>query len=318
MKSLQILSSHFNFGLLVLWLLNDTFLKSEYPGLVTGKISDIIGVFLSPFIVTAIIHRFWKIEESFLLWGSIIFIAVLFFGINIDQSWNDSFYSFLSFGFSTSGVADPSDLFCLLLLPFTYFRFHSFSASIPMKSKTKIYTLFFSIFVFINTSPLPSGRSNLMDYIFLLNTTYDTLILESPIDSKTVANLESFSFRFISLQNQSKPLSFDSLEIPKECKDVNEVPIKTDSPALNYSPSSRTPSMLFMNYVIEIYKDTKLSEKILSEKCNTQKCELDLTTLPPSEYFWIVQLEYTFIRECKRYSYLLAPNPKPGIFVRSL
>ncbi|MCZ8343772.1 MAG: hypothetical protein O9301_12110, partial [Leptospira sp.] len=196
MKSLEILSSHFNIVFLVLWLLNDLFLKSEYPGLVTGKVSDIIGVYLSPFIITAVVSRLFKAKETNIFWFSIGFIAVLFFGINIDQSWNDFLYSLMSFGFGQSGVADLSDLFCLVLLPLTCVRYFSKSNSEKSANRGGIKILILSVFVFINTSPLPSGRSNFSEYIFLLNSASDTILLESPIDSKSVANLESFTFRF--------------------------------------------------------------------------------------------------------------------------
>ncbi|EOQ95937.1 hypothetical protein LEP1GSC195_1855 [Leptospira wolbachii serovar Codice str. CDC] len=48
----------YSFSSSILWILNDSVLKIWCPGLVTGKISDVIGLLLTPLILTGIISLF--------------------------------------------------------------------------------------------------------------------------------------------------------------------------------------------------------------------------------------------------------------------
>lgn len=97
---------------LLLLLLNDLWLKYEFPGLLTGKLSDFAGLFafafffsgflpkyrLSIHIITALGFVFWKStwSEPALLW--------------IQQYIDPQFYR----------VQDNTDLFALLVLPLSY------------------------------------------------------------------------------------------------------------------------------------------------------------------------------------------------------
>lgn len=314
MKSLHILSSNLNIILLTIWFLNDVFLKTAFPGFITGKLSDLIGIYLSPFLLTAFFSLFLKVKEGVLFVISSILILSLFSFLNISQNWNDLFYSSLSLGTNAKGMADVTDLYCLAIFPLSVLKFY----------KTEIFTkhsffergvLFFSILVFINTSPIPTGRSDLGDYLLLTTFAKDIIILETPVEKKSVESSELFTFRFISKENLNSPLSLETLEIPAECEDVNEEPILREYPA-NGSSNSSLPSMLFMNYKIRVFQDKDVSNFVFEKTCETQSCLVDLTSIPAGEFYWNVTLRYTFIEECKRYRFEETPYQILGEFLR--
>ncbi|MBR9859418.1 T9SS type A sorting domain-containing protein [bacterium] len=97
---------------LVLLFINDFFLKSAFPGVLTGKLSDFAGLFIFPlflfyiigkrkkeiFILTAVTFAFWKspLSQGFI------------------EAWN-------SLGILSIGrVIDFTDLIALSILPFAY------------------------------------------------------------------------------------------------------------------------------------------------------------------------------------------------------
>lgn len=104
----------FLFGLSLL-LLNDFYLKYEYSNFLTGKLSDFVGLFIFPFfisifipkpkiiyILTAVSFTFWKLEYS--------------------QPLIDLLCRLTNLGFHRT--VDPTDLFALCILPFSYFYYN--------------------------------------------------------------------------------------------------------------------------------------------------------------------------------------------------
>ncbi len=307
-RSIQILSTRMNIFLLFLWLLNDTVLKFVFPGFVTGKLSDLIGVYLSPFILTAIIRVFFnQIDEKSVLIFSIIITFVTFFMINFSQFLNDTIYNMVEIGFKNKGVADLTDLPCLLILRFTYHQFSHSKIRSKQRDASRL-VLLFSFVVFIN-SPAerdPQGRNDLLTYILVLGLSTDTIYLESPKASQIVSEYEIFRFRFVGRNNESSPASLTSLSLPSTCTDQNPIPIETNYPLSDNTSDS--PTMKFEEFLVQIANDKSLSNVVISKACIDQTCALDLTKLSRGEYFWGVSLRYSYILNCKLYKYTKLPN----------
>jgi hypothetical protein len=115
MKKLHIefiASKMFIIGLIVL-IINDNILKYIFPGFITGKLSDLSGLFIFPiffsifwyknrkvvYILTALLFTFWKSSLS----QPIINFCNNYFLINVSRT------------------VDYSDLFTMLILPFSYY-----------------------------------------------------------------------------------------------------------------------------------------------------------------------------------------------------
>ena len=101
----------FIIGLLIL-IINDLVLKYSYPGFLTGKLSDISGLFIFPIFFAS----FWfKQRRLIYCLTGLIFI---FWKLPISQGFIDSWNSFGLLRISR--VVDYSDLFTLMVLPISY------------------------------------------------------------------------------------------------------------------------------------------------------------------------------------------------------
>lgn len=103
---------------LSLLVLNDAVLKTMFPGLITGKLSDFAGIFAfayfcSSFVpkLTAVIHITTAL--GFVFWKSLAAEPLINF-------WNSAT------GFEIGRVVDPSDLVALIVLPLSYKQATSF------------------------------------------------------------------------------------------------------------------------------------------------------------------------------------------------
>lgn len=106
-----LLSPGFLAGLLLL-LANDFFFKDYFHNALTGKLSDIAGLFIFPLFISAILrsqskHIFYGVALFFVYWKSPLSDPLL------------NALSFLS-GLNFERVVDYTDLFCLPVLGFSY------------------------------------------------------------------------------------------------------------------------------------------------------------------------------------------------------
>jgi len=314
MKSLKILNLNSHILLLGIWFMNDLFFKKYFPGIVTGKISDLIGIYLSPFILTAFIGTiFSKINENITFIANSLLVFCVFLVINISQRWNDTIYSLLEFGFKNKGTADVSDLVCLLALLPSYLNFTNYRDRLGFASDKRII-LILSFIVFINTPAEPTESSNLINVIFLLSSPADAIYIEAPNNQFNITNNEEFKFRFVGKKNESSPPSIASLTVPTECTTINEIPTETNIPMTQYNNSNIVPAMLFKNYLILISKDIKFKSIALQNTCDSFNCHIDLSKLENDTYYWKVLTQFTYIRECILYLYKDEPQQTPGIF----
>jgi len=111
----------------ILLILNDHILKYEYPGFVTGKLSDIAGVFL----VTLLLRTLFK-KQVYL---SSLFIILLF--VYWKSPYSEGLLIFLNENIPLNFVRtiDYTDLFALLVIPFSHYVYR-FRSHFELKKKT--------------------------------------------------------------------------------------------------------------------------------------------------------------------------------------
>lgn len=151
---------------LILLLLNDFVLKSQFHNFMTGKISDFAGLFVFSLFFIAFLPK----RKSIIL----ISIAVLF------SFWKSSFSESLinywnSFEFLTVWrVVDYTDLFALLVLPIAYFYSNycckKYEIKLPLKEFATSFVIVVSLFAFIATSEADERSISIgQNYVFRLS-----------------------------------------------------------------------------------------------------------------------------------------------------
>ncbi|WP_156895957.1 hypothetical protein [Leptospira broomii] len=176
-RNLYFLSRPLSIFLLLTWIVNDSWGKGVYPGVVTGKLSDVSGLVITPLFVGYLFlfgFSIWnrksydsidKSLEFYCLLFSILLTDILFIFINWKQSWNDFFYRNLLF--SPPGMADRTDIVCIpiswLLISFYYLgcirKFKTLRLGRALTLKAHSYqrvkfssVLLLCIFALLNTS----------------------------------------------------------------------------------------------------------------------------------------------------------------------
>lgn len=195
-----ILNEYFLFGLLLL-ILNDGFLKWEFGNFLTGKLSDLAGLFIFPMFITFLAPRLRKYSSTI--------VAILFI------FWKSSLSSHLIEGFNSispfkvNRVIDFTDLCCLVILPMTHYlinrkySIHEFHRESEFMLKvSRVVVLIIAFVAFTSTSiqrriEIPEG-SIYIDKTFLLNMSndevlnkirkldYDTLVMYHLNNSDTI------------------------------------------------------------------------------------------------------------------------------------
>jgi len=158
-NSAKFLSSPISFGLISLWILNDHLGKPLLHNELTGKISDITGLIVFPFLLTTIsvVVSYGTLNERILFLFANLSIVILFSIINWNQDWNNGIYS--NFFGNQNGTADKTDLLCIpFCLSFNFYFYRKYSAKENTISTTKkilhVIAIILSTVAFINTSAL--------------------------------------------------------------------------------------------------------------------------------------------------------------------
>lgn len=141
----QILSIGFITSILLL-LINDFYLKANFPGIITGKLSDFMGLFAFPFFFSVLIPDKKK-------W--IYAITVLIFMI-----WKlpvaDNFISFWNqfMPYSINRVVDFTDYIALFILPISYFYKpeKNLLLNVHFKKTATFFIAFIAVFSFLATA----------------------------------------------------------------------------------------------------------------------------------------------------------------------
>ncbi|MCJ8164487.1 hypothetical protein MKJ04_06485 [Pontibacter sp. E15-1] len=129
---------------LVTLLLNDFYLKYSFSNELTGKLSDVAGLFIFPYFFSSVKPQYRKI----------IYWATAFAFIGWKSSFSQSLIDFgNSIGIGFHRTIDYSDLFTLLILPLSYRYFTSISyQSFSFKSPVVAILAIASLFSFTATT----------------------------------------------------------------------------------------------------------------------------------------------------------------------
>lgn len=142
----------------VLLALNDALLKSWWPGWVTGKLSDVVGLFLVGAVLARVRWSGWILALAFALWKSPLVLPVLAW-------WN------ASVPFSLARTPDYSDLLALAVIPLAV-RYGARPLDRRGAAVPRIGALILACFAIAATSRLPTLEANLS-----LNGSADSLSL---------------------------------------------------------------------------------------------------------------------------------------------
>ena len=140
-----LLSLPFIFSVFLL-LINDHILKYQYPGVITGKLSDFAGLFAFPLFFSALIPKQMK--------------RIYFFSVGLFVFWSTGLSQSLIHQLNNLGVMvgrtiDYSDLIALTILPLSFFYFKSYKKPVSNSDNFKwqtITVLIVSLFAFCATT----------------------------------------------------------------------------------------------------------------------------------------------------------------------
>lgn len=157
-----LLNQGFIAGLIIL-LTNDFILKSVFPGFITGKLSDIAGLFIFPIFLFSLGFNHLKgvyyiTAAGFVWWKSV---------------WSTSFILFINglSAYQIQRVVDYSDLLAILILPVSYQYLVRIKDNKPVFNPTWVVML--TLFGLYSTSMAPKKISYKKTYSFQYS--YDTL-----------------------------------------------------------------------------------------------------------------------------------------------
>lgn len=104
---------------LLLLLINDHYIKLNFPGFLSGKISDFTGLFIFPIFLFVVFRKYFNSNRS--IWVITIMTGFLFIAIKINSIFEIILKCFSKFNLPKPNiVADYTDLIALLVLPFSY------------------------------------------------------------------------------------------------------------------------------------------------------------------------------------------------------
>jgi len=189
-----ILNSIFITGILVLFL-NDHIFKFEFPGMLTGKLSDACGIVILPLLLTYIVpkvkeHSVWITMVLFTYWKSPYSQVVL-----------DLYNQYVPIGISR--VIDYSDLLVFVLLPIPYFLLKNdrYTASISIQKVNPMVIVLPSLLVLAATAPRKGGyvvmsKGNLHCYKCTLTIHQNSDTLLSKLSQNRIVFDSVVPFRF--------------------------------------------------------------------------------------------------------------------------
>lgn len=281
---------------IIIWIVNDIYLKKYFGNILTGKISDIASIFVMPFTFTYIfftLNEYLKIKiipEKYIFYFSLSFISIIFIIINVDQNTNNHFTEFFWGQNCIQGTSDLTDLFCLFSLIPAFLLFHHLE-NYPNYLSIKIIPhlgLILSFFATVNTSGPKPERNDAMNIIYLLDPR-DKITLILPINSQSFVQNEvsNFEWKYVGYDGNNNPIG------NKKTNDNDAIMcLKSEKlSALNNQTSN------FKNYVLEIATDINfLNIKLIT---NTTNSSIPITlNLNPGNYYWRIAILLQNISNC--------------------
>jgi hypothetical protein len=135
-------------------ILNDFVLKGAFPGFVTGKVSDFLGLFAFAVFWAVVLPRWTSVilfatAIAFVVWKSSLSSVLI-------EGWN------AAMPFRIGRVVDDTDLLALFVLPFSAYYLRREWSCLAPKAAHAFAVSAISLFAFAATSrlPLEEGKDN--------------------------------------------------------------------------------------------------------------------------------------------------------------
>jgi hypothetical protein len=190
-----ILNYLFICGVLLLFF-NDHYFKFEFPGMLTGKLSDVCGILIFPLLLT---YLFPKVKEHS-VW--ITMVLFTYWKSPYSQVALDLYNQYVPIG--VSRVIDYSDLLVFVLLPIPYFLLKNdrYTASISIQKVNPMVIVLPSLLVLAATAPRKGGyvvmsKGNLHCYkcTLTIHQNSDTLLSKLGHNGLTFDSVVPFRFK---------------------------------------------------------------------------------------------------------------------------
>ncbi len=144
-------------GALGLVLVNDLYLKTQHPGIISGKLSDVAGFVVFPVVVAALLAVLDRHPRPVTIVGG---IAVWFVGLQLSSTVDSTHEMLMSamLPWAPVNTADPTDL---LALPAAFFGLRVLNAPEPMRvgSRTRSAILGVGLMACLADQPPPSPEN---------------------------------------------------------------------------------------------------------------------------------------------------------------
>ncbi|MFK7933686.1 MAG: hypothetical protein AB8G22_09255 [Saprospiraceae bacterium] len=190
MKKTALLTTPLFLIALTLLLLNDFYLKSTYGNFLTGKLSDVAGLFVFPLFFYAFFPK----------WKKYIFVGTALLFCWWKSPLSNSFIELMNMvGIMVDRVIDYSDCWALLILPIAYW--HTDFKLLSLRFVPKVIVSGIAIFAFAATSLAPLQQVTFEE----VNRTYEFKIdkreLINRLNSLAIDNLKRFGALAYSLED---------------------------------------------------------------------------------------------------------------------
>ncbi len=299
--SYALLTSKLSLFFILLWIANDSLLKSLFHNEVTGKLSDITGLFITPLFLTAITRYLasklaFHVKELILLTFYIILTSILFTVINIDQEFNDLIVKSIWFFYDAKGTADKTDILCLivyapLLVLFLRKQKSYLNSNTIFEWKAYIVLPLIS-FAILNTSPPTRGDTNavrLLTFIILADTK-DRITIIKPVSRETakVNQLISFEWKYKNYYGRSEP---SALESNLKCGESTQ-----------FTEQQLKDSGKFLGYLVRVSTDKNFTVIAYEFFAENKAMSTSGSILKSGKYFIRVDLKYQNHPSCEKSS----------------
>ncbi|HEY4326774.1 MAG TPA: hypothetical protein VGN20_22500 [Mucilaginibacter sp.] len=247
-----------------LLVLNDWYLKLNYPNWFTGKLSDFAGLFAFPFFFSTIFPR--RTKALYLL-TSVLFIV-----------WKTPFVQpvidyFNSIGLLTNRTVDYSDYIALIILPVS-FHVYNRSAKYSLKPVFVYVIAGFSVFSFVATTRPKGSDTNFVytDKVYDFNFSKRDLVsklnaiqLEYVHDMQTYASgnvdFNSETNIFYYRYNETRSDTIAVLLDYKKVKDLDTVLLRSSYAHINISGNDHTSQLKLLSLKGYVRESNKANDK---------------------------------------------------------
>lgn len=165
-----------------LLLLNDHLLKDLFPGVITGKLSDVVGLLFFPFTISLVVSIVvvWKGENQRLLGAlSIGFTALVFSAIKTIPWANTAFEGLVTAvtGIPSQILLDPTDLIALPILAYSWMLWNKKRKSISNRRAWLMFGIAWLAAMATSIEPDTVVTQLVVhDHLIFAGTTYSTYV----------------------------------------------------------------------------------------------------------------------------------------------